>query len=272
MSNEIVMSIFTGLLVLIGLAQVLILINQRRQNQLVLLQEYRQRWFEFRKQWSVVIFIGRNEGEYYQVASREVLTELTNLVENSSSHEPTVWALESIRCVCNTLSDICIRILQGQLEVRDVYPLFGTELLRQSLPLRVLLDVYYKNNFDSHEGRKHSSIREELQDWLIYHDGVRRRCLILIDLLWAEAVRLEDLSPSDIKKAAEAKIKSGVKSKKRLVNELNKINGKTCILKELKLAAHLKHSEFSKFPWQRGINAAELDKRNETWIKHILRE
>lgn len=93
MNNEIVMSIFTGLLVLIGLAQVLILINQRRQNQLVLLQEYRQRWFEFRKQWSIVIFIGRSEGEYYQVASSDVLTELTKLVEKSSDHEPTVWAL-----------------------------------------------------------------------------------------------------------------------------------------------------------------------------------
>ncbi|MNF68154.1 hypothetical protein D3C77_326970 [compost metagenome] len=272
MNNEIVMSIFTGLLVLIGLAQVLILINQRRQNQLVLLQEYRQRWFEFRKQWSIVIFIGRSEGEYYQVASSDVLTELTKLVEKSSDHEPTVWALESIRCVCNTLSDICIRVLQGQLEVRDVYPLFGTELLRQTLPLRILLDVYYQNDFSSHEGNKHANIRKELQDWLIYHDGVRRRCLILIDLLWAEAVRLEDLSPVDIKRAAEAKVHSGKTSRNRLVSELKKVNGKPCIFKALKLRAHLKYSEFSKSALQRGINAAELDKRNEAWVNHILRK
>lgn len=272
MSNEIVMSILTGLLVLIGFAQIMILINQKRQNQLVLLQEYRQRWFEFRKQWAVIVFLGRREGEYYQVANPDTLNELKKLVKKSSNSAPTIWALDSIRCVCNTLSDICIRILQGQLEIRDVYPLFGTELLRQTRPLRVLLDVYYPQDFDPYEGRLHGNIRRELQNWLVYHDGVRRRCLILIDLLWAEAVRLDDLSPDDIKKAAEAKRHTGLNSKKRLVEELKRVNGGLCWQKAHKLSSHLKYSEFRNFSWQRGLDPTELDERDEAWTKRLLRE
>lgn len=233
MENELTMSILTGLLVLVGLAQVMMLINQKRQNQLSLLQEYRSRWNAYQRQWATVIFVGRDEDEFYQVADKKLLLELTKLVKQNSNTSHTVWALESINYISNTLSDVCLKVIQGQLNIKDVYPLFGSELLRHGRPLRVLLDVYYNSEYYEmlHDKSNyirnlsnHQKVRNELQDWLIYHDGIRRRCLILIDLLWAEAARLEDLSPSDIEFAANAKEESGKKSRARLAKEIRRVN------------------------------------------------
>lgn len=272
MNNALIMSIFTGLLVLIGIAQVLILINQKRQNQLSLIQEYRQRWYDYRFYWANVVFIGRRGGEYYQVADKKRVIELNQLIKEHSNRSPTVWGLESIRCVSNVLSDICMKILQGQLDIKDVYPIFGSELLRQSKPLRNLLDVFYIMDFEPHEDSRHNNIRCELQDWLIYHEGIRRRCLILIDLLWAEAVRLEDLSPNDIKQAAEAKKHTGKIYRKRLIKEIKKLNNGLSPFLSLRLSSHLKNSEFRNHFWQKGINLDDIENKNKEWVKRILRE
>ena len=280
MGNELIMSILTGLLVLVGLAQVMMLINQKRQNQLALLQEYRNRWNAYRKHWAIVIFVGRYEDEFYQVADSKLQLELTKLVNKNSKNSHDIWALESISYVCNTLSDVCLRVIQGQLDIKDVYPLFGSELLRHSRPLRVLLDVYYESVYYStaHNGPRysnklsnHEQVRRELQSWLIYHDGIRRRCLILIDILWAEATRLEDLSPSDIEIAANAKQDSGSgkKSRVRLAKEIRTINYFFPAYRLFKLTTHLRNSEFKKYTWQVGIDRRKLAEREKQWSDMI---
>lgn len=277
MSNELMMSMLTSLLVLVGLGQLVFLKSQRRQNQLNLLQEYRSRWEECSKNLAIIIFIGRNDNEYYQLADRKLVSELSDLVKNNDECGPTIWALESINHVCNNLSDICIKILQGQLEIQDVYPLFGSNLLRHSRPLRVLLDVNsvyarYQLQSKTKYTSKHTSIRKELQDWLIYHDGVRRRCLILIDMLWAEGTRLGDLSPDDIRCAADAKLETGSLSRKRLISEFKRVNSIPRPFLAFKLTHHLKHSEYKKHRWQVGVDEAKLEKRNKIWLNMLLRE
>lgn len=155
-----------------------------------------------------MVFVGRSNEEYYQVLPRDMVNNLIEMTESTNLHEPTTWALDSSRAIFGVLSDICSRVLQGQLEVSDVYPIFGTEILRNSRPLRVMLEATYSYSlFTTSEA--HLKVRREIQDWSIYHDGIRRRCLILVDLLWAEAARLEDLPPSDMKSAAEAKVRMG---------------------------------------------------------------
>lgn len=274
--NEFVMAILTSLLVLVGCAQIMMLFSQKRQNQLALLQEYRTRWSEYRKHWAVLAFLGRAEGEFYQVANRDLQLELTKAVNKTTRYGPTIWALESVSYICNTLSDICIKILQGQLSIQDVYPLFGTDLLRHSRPLRVLLDVYFDTYYSASEGEdfknltKHNQVRNELQTWLMYHDGVRRRCLILIDLLWAEAARLEDLSPNDILSGAIAKQDSGKKSRARLVREIRKINILPSPFKIIKFIIHLKKSEFRKFRLPLGVDKTKLKAKEEEWDSMLL--
>ncbi|MBE7213798.1 hypothetical protein MK852_02755 [Shewanella benthica] len=264
------MSILTAMLVLVGIVQLKMLSSQKKQNQLSLLQDYRKRWFDSKEHWSKLIYVSRFNEDYYQVASEKLIAELNELQKEQSMSRPTTWALESVRIVSSLLSDICIRILQGHLEIKDVYPIFGSELLRQSRPLRVLLDVYYPEDYYPYEDRQHVCIRREAQTWLVYHSGIRRRCLILLDLLWAEGVRLDDLCPSDIKSAAKAKKHSHEKVVKRLEKEVKSVNNSPSLLKIRCLKSHLRHSTYRKIFWENGLDEVELDEREEKWTKVLL--
>lgn len=266
------MSILTALLVLVGIGQLFILIQQKRQNQLTYIEHYRKGWRESRKNWATVVFIGREEGEYYQVADKKLLTELTELTANANDYEPTIWALDSARTVCNTLSDVCIRILQGQLNIRDVYPLFGTEVLRHGRALRVLLDTEYNTNYyNPHVSDKHRLVRSEMQQWLIYHDGVRRRCLILIDLLWAEAARLQDLPPIELKAAADSKVATGRHQRNRVFSESIRLSGYLGLYTALKYYVHLMNSEYKKYRHFIGLDEQSLEERGKEWTERLLR-
>ncbi len=272
-NSSIITAIATGLLVIVGLAQVFVLIAQKKQTRLELVIEYRKRWQEYRRYWGKVIFIGRNQEEYYQVIDEDVHKILKNLVDATQLEKPTIWANESIQIVCGLLSEICYQVLQGQLYVSDAYSIFGTELLRHGKPLRILLDTKYNETLNGYElDYKHSRVRKELQDWLIYHDGIRRRCLILIDLLWAEAVRLEDLPPFDIKSAANAKLKTGKLNKLRAFNETYRLNGIKSINLALKMYFFLNNSEYKKYYNRKGINKKQLEKLESNWTNRLLRK
>lgn len=131
----------TALLVVVGVAQVFVLVMQRRQACLNLVEFYRKRWSELRHMWAITVFFGRDPEEYYQVANKTQLERFQNDSAKATLSAPTLWALESIQATCSTLSDVCLKVLQGQLAIEDTYPVFGTELLRHSSPLRVLLDT-----------------------------------------------------------------------------------------------------------------------------------
>ena len=272
LDSSIITALATGLLVVVGIAQVAILIVQKKQTRLELASEYRRRWFESKEHLGKIVFIGREPEEYYQVVEKEQIFKLKELVNNSNLSSPTVWAKDSTQNISGILSEVCLRILQGQLKVSDAYPIFGTELLRHSRPLRKLLDTEFVDPlFFKPEFEKHWSIRREIQDWFIYHDGIRRRCLILIDLLWAEAVRLEDLPPSDIFSAAEAKNKKGVVNRKRIIKETRRLNGFSGILLSWQLSYFLRHSEYKSFYNRVGIKKKRLNKLQSDWNKRILR-
>jgi hypothetical protein len=269
--SAIITALATGLLVIVGLAQVFVLIAQKRQTNLELIGEYLRRWRDCQDFWGKVVFIGRDPDEYYQVADEKKLNALEIAIQQSQLTTPTIWARESIQIVCGILSEVCIRILHGQLHVADAYPIFGTELLRQSKPLRKLLDSEYKTSAPQQtNGNKHIIVRTELQDWLIYHDGIRRRCLILLDLLWAEAARLEDLPPSDMRSAADAKKKSGRPNRIRIFKETYRLNGFIRILMAWRLSHFLHHSEYRTLYCWTGISRRRLKYLEDTWTKRLL--
>lgn len=97
-----------------------------------------------------------------------------------------------------------------------------------------------------------------MQDWLVYHDGIRRRCLILIDLLWAEATRLEDLPPSDIRSAADSKCKNGKLNRNRVFREVIRLSRFGKILLAIKLYYFLYHAEYKTIYNWAGIRKREL--------------
>lgn len=273
MDDAMITAIATGLLVVVGLAQIGVLVAQKRQARLALAAYYRDRWQQCNEYWRRVVFIGRGAGDYYQVVDQATIDRFKTDVSAARLDAPTIWARDSIRSVFGIMSDVSMRLLQRQLEVSGAYPVFGTELLRHSRPLRKLLDPDYCDAYND-EGlpEDHKKVRKEVQNWLIYHDGVRRRCLILLDLLWAEAARLEDLPPSDLRSAAEAKKSSGKLNRLRVFREARRLNGWTQLWGAWRMSRFLRHSEFSTF-WNRsGINSSRLDSIEDAWTDLLLRE
>lgn len=276
MDSATLTALATGLLVIVGVAQVGVLVAQKRHSRLELIEMYRKRWHDANDGWSATIFLGREAGEYYQVANPSTLEQLTKATRDATLHAPTRWALDSVRAICTILSDVCLKVLQGQLEVGDAYPVFGSELLRHSRPLRILLDRTFETSsrtgaFAQDDAvQDHKLVRREVQDWLIYHDGTRRRCLILIDLLWAEAARLEDLPPSDLRSAADAKRQSGPKSRARLSREIRRLNGLFGAYRAFRLSHFLRHAEYEDKLLQIGINPERLQELDAAWVDRLL--
>ncbi|UDQ81972.1 hypothetical protein LJN55_09125 [Erwinia rhapontici] len=271
-SSVILTAYATGILALIGLCQVFILISQRTQLRLDWAETYRKRWGEIRIDWGKVIYFGHAPGDYYQIATAEVISEIGRMKNGNQNTTREIWALEPSIRVFNELNDICLRIMQGHLKIGDTYPILGTEFLRQSASMRNLLDYQYSSRQRNSDNQEHVNVQRSIRTWLACHDGIRRRCLILIDMLWAEAVRLEDLPPYDIRIAANAKIYTGKDRKKRLKDEVIRLNGYVSIMRAVSLSYFLQHSEFKKNKYTRGINKVRLKELEEVWTARYLEE
>lgn len=258
-NSNLLTAIATVLLVLVGLVQIFVLFSQRKQTRIALTEQYRQLWNSLKKHWGNVIFLGRENGEFYQALDEISINELIAETTKHRLDTPTIWALESIQKVCGTLGEISTRVLQGHLQIADIYPIFGTQFLRQNRPLRQLLEPKYQNSYQIDETtEQHKLIRTEIQDWLVYHDGLRRRCLILIDLLWAEAARLEDLPPDDIQSAAIAKQKTGRQNRNRVFEETIRLNGIINVFYAIKLSRYLRKAEYCSWTNWTGIKKQHL--------------
>src|SRR5690606_22344670 len=98
--------------------------------------------------------------------------------------------------------------------------------------------------------------------------------LILIDLLWAEAVRLEDLPPSDIRSAADAKQQHGHLNRDRAFREADRLNGFIHKFRSWRLSQFLRYSEYrsKSLCRRRGICKQRLDALDKAWDNRILRK
>lgn len=284
MDNNTVTALATAFLAIVGFFQILVLLSQlyllrsqKRNQEIDIIEVYRARWFDYQNKFGCLVYLGRELNEYYQIVDDSEVIKLNSKLTLVRDDQPTIWARDAVRDVATLMSDICIRVLQGSLQIQSVYPILGTAVLRQSLPLRKLLESQYDHGYSRIDTtvsdnlpRKHKSVREEVQDWLVYHTGTRRRCLILIDLLWSEAARLNDLPPDDLISAANAKINSGKKSRLRLEQEFLILNSPGKYFRSKQLSNYLKYSEYKKFFWQKGLSRRELKKLNQEWVTQLL--
>jgi hypothetical protein len=272
MDPVVLTAIATALLVVAAFAQITVSRAQRRQESLLYIDNFRQRWRDSKDDFGTVIYFAGDPDDFYQLIDHKAVVQLQTKCKETSLEGQTVWALDALRSACGTLSDMCMRILQGQLHVQDAYPAFGTELLRYSNRLRNILDPPRTETGKTFtKTSTHLQIREELQDWLIYHDGRRRRCLILVDLLWAEAARLEDLPPGDLRSAAEAKRRSGALNRSRVFFECIRLNGLLGLFLAFRLARFLRHAEFRGLLSLVGLSRRRLDRLDQIWTARLLR-
>lgn len=263
----IVTAIATTALVITGYYQVQILCTQRRQTELELIEKYHQRWVKADKAFKVVIYIGRDENAYYHITDQKHFREL---IEKDKKAHRFIQVLDASKYIFELLNDLCLKVLQKQLSIQDIYSIFGTTLLRHSCPLKVLLDYTDTNPERSNKtDPTHYEARKEVQEWLVYHDGVRRRSLILIDLLWAEAARLEDLPPSDLAKAAEKKQVTGRINRKRLYDECNRL--KLPKTQRIRFTSFLRHAEYKKWYCYKGLTKARLKELDHEWNARLLK-
>jgi len=267
----------TILLVAVGAAQVIILSGQRQQQRLDWAETYRRRWTELQGDWGTIVFLGRRAKDYYQIAHHNKLKELRVALLSTDNDVASSWAHASVRNVCGMLSDLCSRVLQGHIKVEEIYPIFGTELLRQGAPLRTLLDGRsehlrcYGSLGPTDQEMKHDHLRSEITTWLVCHDGIRRRCLMMIDLLWAEAARLEDLPPYELIMAADAKSSSGHLNRARISDEVRRLGGWGSWRRSRLLAKFLRHAEWRQFPWTRGLSKKKMNKLGEEWTQRYVK-
>lgn len=266
-------AITSVLLVIAGFAQITIMRSQRCQESLQLIEAYRQRWQNAKDDFGAILYFGGDFYDYYQIVDHEGIARLNKKATEDNFEKQTVWAHDSLKVVSGILSDICAKVLQGQIDIQDAYPALGTDLLRYSRRFRTILDAPCTETGRTFEKTStHLQIRDQLQDWLIYHDGRRRRCLILIDLLWAEAARLEDLPPSDLLSAAESKLLSGQLNRYRLFSECMRLNGLFGIALSWKLSQFLRHAEFRGRFAVKGISKKRLNALDVAWTARLLRQ
>jgi hypothetical protein len=102
-----------------------------------------------------------------------------------------IWLSDHARRVVTALSRIADLVLSGRASVELAYLVVGQELTRRSRPLRGMLFLQHH--------------RWMAVDTLASQGGTRERIMSLVDLMWAEGVRRQDLATHTVRAAAEAK-------------------------------------------------------------------
>jgi len=92
----------------------------------------------------------------------------------------------------------------------------------------------------------------------------------MVDLLWAEAARLEDLPPSDLIMAADAKARSGHLNRARLSSEVRRLGGWGANRRSRQLVRFLRHAEWRSRPWTRGLSRKRMKKLDEEWTERYV--
>lgn len=262
-----------ALAVVVGFAQVTIMMAQKRHERMGLIASFQHRWSEYREHWGRIVFIGRNPGDFYQTVDDDTIKKNAIEVEKVSLNRPTAWALESAAIFFGFLAELSMRILEGNIYVTDAYPILGTQLLRHGKALRILLDTEFRGEIQrADDSENHRRLQTELQNWLIYHDGLRRRCLILIDLLWAEAAHMEDLPPHDIASAANRKKATGYLNRSRVFKEVIRLKGLGGLVLAWRLRRSLGRAEYWTLFNPIGIRKQRLNQLEAEWTRRLLRE
>jgi hypothetical protein len=141
----------------------------------------------------------------------EFTVEQEAMLDPSGENRP-VWPEAFYREPLGLLAAVCSYLLQGRLSARLAYDVLGEDIVRNSAAVRYAIDV-----------------SPEVTYYLHYHPGIRRRVLILLDVLWAEAAGRGDLNGEEAQTARATKrvYRSGVRNRCRLRREARRFGSLT---------------------------------------------
>lgn len=230
--------LLTGLLVAFAAGQVVVIRQQRALAELQVVHELREQWQSVHKEWTGFLVLGghfyldipEDVADAYPVLRHEDVDEYRRLVhfnrrcrscdEIKSRVTQDEFALLSQRSLefpeefhrlpLGLLATVCAYILRGRVSTGTAYEAFGSDLTRNGSSIRYVTDLAPNSTY-----------------YLGYYPGVRRRVLILVDLMWTEAAKRGDLQLLEHAKAADTKRKhrTGLRNRRRLREELRRLRG-----------------------------------------------
>lgn len=191
----------------VALSQFFFIRRQSHREQVLLLRDLSASWNNLRGAWDRAILLARGPDDHYVNASD------ADKAAVASGDDEVVRAHEvSAQDVIRFLASIAMLVLDGKLKPSTAYAALGTEVVRNSRPLRTLTEhhpppaawamtIYIEQEWMEHDRPRSDALRF----WASYHVGTKRRLDIILDILWAQAVRLRDLPMYDVAMAAEVK-------------------------------------------------------------------
>lgn len=97
MDNNTLTALATAFLVLVGLAQVLILIgqlylsrSQKKNQDITVVEVYRTRWFDHQDKFGCLVYLGRELNEYYQTIDEVEIKKLNSKLKLVKNDKPTI--------------------------------------------------------------------------------------------------------------------------------------------------------------------------------------
>lgn len=232
-----IQGLLTALLVLFAAGQVYVIRQQRLLAELQVVHELREQWLAVRDEWLGMLVLGGHfyldipvdASSRYPVLADERIAQYRELVHFNRSKRswaeieealdedevallshgsPLQFPEEFHRLPLGILATVCAYILRGRLTMGSAYEVFGADLTRNSSSVRYVTDVAPNSTY-----------------YLNYYPGVRRRVLVLLDLMWAEAATRGDLNHREATAAADTKDKwkTGLRNRRRLRAEARRL-------------------------------------------------
>lgn len=240
-----------------------------RRADVALLHDQIERWRQLGSHWSRAVLVGRGPNAFYLTSSTEDVRAYVETIKRyrtlvNDSNDSDDWYEEykasyrdiaeykgAAQAVLKFLSAVGFLIVDGKLSPRLAYATLGTEVLRHGAALRQLIDQpppdptnpFIPQAGPPKELELGDEVRSWVQEWLTYHPGTGRRTLILLDVLWAEAAHLRDLSIGELQWAAAAKeaFGTGRRNRSRLSQECRRLGHP---ILAIRLSRRLRFSEY----------------------------
>lgn len=258
--------------------------RQARRDEVSLISALSDRWGRAQGDWVKAMLIARGPTAYYNIASpsetHRYATLLSELEECRTAGPNAAGWLDVHQVLANRsreyeeaagatielLAGIGLLILRGRLSPSGAYAVLGPQLARNAGSLRMLLPG------SNSDGRQGSGLAWNVRNWATYRPGVVRRVLILVDVVWAEAVRLGDLAPYELAAAADAKrAGTGKRNRNRLRREISRVSP-MARGRAWKLSRLLRRAEWRHRGRGLGLDRARVTEGQQPWLQGIMPE
>jgi hypothetical protein len=226
-------------------------------------------WGDLQEKWWRANLTVYGSDNYYTPGNQELRAEFDRLVEDLSSgtlsqHEAQAAAfpwISAIREIVDYLGNVASYVLTGQLSPGHAYSIFGAPVIRRSRVIRAIIGdrslstggassdrrTYfsgYKPAYYSDEWRM-GLPSDWVAEWMHagQYSGRTERVLCLLDVLWAQAARQQDMYRHDLVTAASVKREyvSGLRNRKRIKRVVRQLGGSGLLA--LRLQWHLTRAE-----------------------------